>query len=506
MHTSADWIGIVVFLLYMLVCVYIGYWAMRRAQVGLYDYFVASGTIGSVVIFFTALGTLYSAFSFLGGPGFIYGLGITGLVFYVGLLLDVPLIVFLGRRMWALSARYQYVTPGDLIADRFEGSNAIRAIIAVIAIFFTIFYITIQIVGCGLVVSTLSHNLLSYKSVLVIVAVLMGSYIVMGGMRGVAWTDSLQSILLIGGILLATGYAISHSGGVTQAFQTAYEKYPKQFQLVLPPLLLITTGLGAGIGIMMLPQAWVRVFAAKKKGGILGMAWGQALGTLVIGTCGLIIAFIGMTLFAPGTIKQDTVILKIFDFMPSALAGPFMAAGVAAAMSTADSVLLMVAAMFSRDIYQKLIRPKSSPEHLTTVGKISAAAVVVIAIWTALTPPEYLMRFGLDLYFPGFLILLPVLTGALFWKRANKQGALASLIGGFIVLVLTTFVWKDALNIWSGIWSAGIGFIILFIVGFLAPPPSREVVDKFHGFLGAVNFDAVETQEDVMKLKIEPAA
>jgi SSS family solute:Na+ symporter len=141
MDPIAQWSALVAIIVFFLILAWISWRGYRKTEESVEDHFIARGTIGALVIFLTSLATAYSAFTFLGGPGYIYNKGIAGLIILVGIApLTFPLMTQIGQRVWLLGKVYNYVTPADLLTDRYP-SKWVRAITALICIVFPIFYI-----------------------------------------------------------------------------------------------------------------------------------------------------------------------------------------------------------------------------------------------------------------------------------------------------------------------------------------------------------------------------
>ncbi|MCX8182621.1 MAG: hypothetical protein N3D12_05835 [Candidatus Methanomethyliaceae archaeon] len=127
----------------------------------------------------------------------------------------------------------------------------------------------------------------------------------------------------------------------------------------------------------------------------------------------------------------------------------------AALMATmADAISLMIALVFTRDLYQRLISPQVSEKIPGRVGRILCFIISVIALIFALNSPGMIVDIILNLSWPRVLVLLSPLLGALFWKRANIAGALGSPILGLIAVLATTYIWDTPLNIYQSIWAS----------------------------------------------------
>lgn len=144
--TTWMYAGLAVTAIYLIVLLALAEYGSRLTTLSVSDYFVGSGSLSSLVVFLTMVATAFSAFTFLGGGGIAYSSGTSGIVI-VGevMFIDLPALVIIGERIWRMSKRgNDYVTPADLLRDRFADSSSLRVLVALIAIGFTVFYVTIQ--------------------------------------------------------------------------------------------------------------------------------------------------------------------------------------------------------------------------------------------------------------------------------------------------------------------------------------------------------------------------
>lgn len=477
---------------YLVTLLLIGVIAERRSPgtPDIKEFFIASGRVGPVHAFLTALATGFSAFTFLGGVGLAYGLGLDGLVLAGGaLVLNTPAVVLVGKRLWALGKRYSYLTPSDFLADRFP-SSTMRVLVAAIAVVFSFFYIQVQFVGMGFVISVLTGDLIAYSQAVVIVGLLTLLYVALGGMRAVIWTDALQAVLLIVGMLVIAAYALA----TTDITSVATTEQSKIFRTELSTLYLWTVSVGYGLSVAVWPQYYVRYFASRDRKGVFGIGVANDIGCILLLTLlAAIIGFAGIAVFPD--IAADTVTIRFVQAMPLLLAVPMAAAATAAAQSTADSILLTVSSIGTKDVYMPLsATARSNPRRATRAARLMTVVLAIVAMLAALQPPELILKYVLDLAYPGFLLLLPPTVAGLYWRRATTAGAISGLCTGLVAIMLTTFVWSDALDVYPGIWGLVVNSLALVLVSLATPPPSPEVVERIHGFLATADYPALEAE------------
>lgn len=475
------WGGLVVTTIYLLLLIYLGYRGSQLTLDDVSDYFVAEGTITSAIIFLTGIGTALSSFTFLGSSGVTYTLGIAGIITVGAIAVtDLPAMIILGEKFWKISKMGKdYVTPSDLLCDRFDDSRSLRVIVATIAVGFSFFYIAIQFKGMGLVLNVLTEGFVPENVAIAYIGIFMAVYIAIGGMRGVAYTDALQAFLLFGGLTLVSLWIVFTVPGDTYA--QAAEQAAKAAEVQGNVVNLYTVAAGFGLSLPVWPHMWERYFAAKNYSGVWGLGMAEGIGdsfllTLFAGLIGLA----GIAMF-PGLegAQSDTVVLRFINQMPGPLLGLMMAAAVAAAMSTADSIILMIGSIFSRDIYQVLFSGDVAEERLATYSKIVSGLIALGALLVATQPLGELILLVLDLSFPGYFLLLPVAVAAFWWPRANKYGASAGLVAGTATIIYLLATGESVFNLWVGFPGAIAVTVVMVIVSYLTPEPPQDRVNEF---------------------------
>ncbi|QCC49076.1 sodium:solute symporter family protein [Halobellus limi] len=493
-------IGLVVTTFYLLFLLYLSHYGSKLTMADVSDYFVADGSLSTLIVFLTGIGTALSSLTFLGSGGLTYSIGIAGIVILGGIVVtDFPAIVIVGEKFWKMSQKDEkdYVTPSDLLCDRFDDSSTIRVIVAAVAVFTSFFYISVQFKGMGLVLNLLSEGFVSTNMGIAYVGLFMGVYIAIGGMRGVAYTDALQAILLFGGMAVIAAYVVMTVPG--NIYIQAAQQAEKVATLTSNPINLYTTAAGFGLSIPVWPHMWERYYAARRKSGVWGLGFAEGIGdTFLLTLFAGLIGLAGILIF-PGLegSSADTVILRFIQDMPGPFLGVMMAAAVAAAMSTADSIILMLGSIISRDIYQVLIQGDMPEQQLSKYSKITSGLIAFAALLFATRPLGEFFTFLLDLTFPGYFILLPVAIATFWWARANKYGVIAGLIAGLGTLSYLIWTGQTPLEVWIGFWGGLSMTIALIVVSLATPSPPEDRVQEFV-------YEMQETSPDLSS-QVDPA-
>ncbi len=179
--------------IYLGVTVVLGLTANRRLTPNLEDFLLYGRKTGFVILYLTVVATFHSAFAFLGSGGFFYTHGVGFWVAGSWTVLVGAITYVLGTRIWALGKRFDYFTPADMLADFYE-SEAVRVVVALVSVGFTILYIQVQSRGLGYILSVASGDRISFELGTLILLVVAAGYLIAGGLRAVYWTDVLQGV------------------------------------------------------------------------------------------------------------------------------------------------------------------------------------------------------------------------------------------------------------------------------------------------------------------------
>ncbi|NES44079.1 sodium:solute symporter family protein, partial [Moorena sp. SIO2C4] len=222
---------------YLLVTLVVGLVGYRQQKNTPDDYFLADRNMGAILLFFTLIATNFSAFAFLGfsGSGYRIGLSYYGMMgFGTGLI--ALTFYFIGYRVWLLGNKHGLITPSELIEARFRRtgvspgiSNTLKLIFLAVMVIFTIPYLTLQPIGAGYIIETLTNGQIPYFTGATFLTVVIVLYVFMGGMRSVALTDVIQGVLMFTLMLAALAAIASSLGGIAEANRTVYTLKPELF-------------------------------------------------------------------------------------------------------------------------------------------------------------------------------------------------------------------------------------------------------------------------------------
>lgn len=482
-----DWLTLGVLCVYLLINAVIGYavWSRRRRLTNerTEDYYIGGRSLGSVALVFTILASLVSAGSFLGNPGVAYTVG---WAWVLQSLAFVPSAIFLlgplSKKFAIVSRKLGSVTVTDILRHRYDNPFLVVAA-AVGMVVFLVAYMVAQFVGGARVIESITG--LPYVWGVVIFGVMVAGYTAFGGFKADVITDVFQGLVMLAGSFLLW-FAVLSVASWSEVTEEVRRTSPDMMTLPGPGDVTIpfltSMFIVFGIGSAVLPHIAVRAMSYRETQAMHNaMIWGPMIGYVFgVGFAALgVFAHVLVPNLSSGDLAIPTLIL---DVLPGWMAGPLLAAPIAAIMSTVDSMILVVSAAIVKDLYHNYVDRAASDERLSKLGAGTSLVIGVVVMVAAFRPPE-LLTFLVIFAIGGLQVTLfwPVILG-LYWKRANATGAVLSIVSGLASFLLL----KSYLTAWTlGMDPLVISLVVsgvAFVAGSYATrPPSRSVIAKFWG-------------------------
>ncbi len=474
---------------YLVVVLAVGLRA-RSAQSSTLEGYVAGGRdVGLVILFFIMGAEIFSAFAFLGGPGWAYGRGAPA--FYILAYLGLGLLPWwvLGPKAARLGRRYGYLTQADLMSDRFS-SKGLSAIIALVSVAAFVPYLVLQITGAGLLFEAATGGNVPFWLAALAAFVVVTAYVYASGLRGIGWTNLIQGIIMVV-VAWFLGLTIANRfyGGVGSMFREIQQRAPEY--LTLPGVegmgwaAFSTAILVSAIGFTMWPHIFMKSYGADsertiKKIVIIYPLYGYLLVPI------LIIGFAGILEFRANPLDNpDNVLLQLTinaaNFSPWII-GLMLSGALAAAMSTGANLAHTASTVLVRDLFVAVFKQDMPEGRVVLLTKAFVVVLSVIAYLLALVNPASLVQLLLGAY--GAVVqFFPLIVAVFFWKRATKAGAWAGLLAGSVVTLLFTFGGvigvSTPFEIHAGIWGLIVNTILLVGVSLATKPMPGEHVNKF---------------------------
>ena len=425
--------------IYLAISIGIGVYG-RSKEDSAEDYFVASRKINPWILFCTLAATNFSAFFFLGFSGASYraGWGFYGIM-AMGTSLVGLSILLLGVPIHKLGKEKGYVTPSELIAGETD-SQYLGWLYATVLVIFTLPYLATQPMGAGILLETLSGGEIPYFTGALLLTCVMIIYLVLGGMKSSAMTDVFQGILMFTILIIFVFGFFFHEdiGGFSEAGQSLWENKPEKFvregnftwEIILSYTILWP------ITVPMFPQLFSRFYIAEDDKAIRTAAWLYPtvvpilfLFPVIIGVYGNIIDF-DHTL---SKAESDNILPLVLTEYAPMWAGAIVCIGaIAAFMSTADSQILAMSSIITKDGLPAVTEIREENEK--QIGRILIIILAIIGLVLAYDPPDTIFDI-VSQAFTGLAVLFPTTVAVLYWDRVKANSCIISIIVGEILVV-----------------------------------------------------------------------
>ncbi len=478
--------------LYWAYCIF---WGVKSAMMAktASDYFIAGRRLSMWVFILAATATSFSGWTFMGHPGLVYrdGFQYAYASFYT---ITIPFtgVMFL-KRQWILGKRFGYVTPGEMLSDYFQG-DAIRILTVIVALLFSIPYLGVQLGASGYLFNVLTDDLVSVNFGMWVLSLVVLIYVASGGLRAVAYVDTVQCILLALGIVITGFIALDMAGGWTAlnegfaslAAQPDVAKWGStkgygggdyNSYFAIPGVIQWTAGLGketpvGGLwtGIMVLtymfalmgiqsapafsmwsfsnndprPFAPQQVWASSFGIGLILFFFTafQGMGAHLLGANPLVNdAGLAISTALPADIaaNPDSLVPNYFNQIADAapwLVGLLAVCALAAMQSTGAAYMSTAGAMLTRDLYKRYLNPGADHRTQKLFGRLGVAFIVISALLVATYSRDALVLLGGLAVAFGFQ-MWPSLAAVTWFPWITRQGATWGLAAGLLGVIFT---------------------------------------------------------------------
>ena len=467
---------------YMLTMLYIGYRAKKSVKSSA-DYFIGGSRFGAVLTAIAHQAAGLSGWLFIAWPQQVAGSGMGAIwtAFSSGF---APFINFfvMAKRV----ARFTLMTGArsfiDLIEARYydEDRKVLRAVSTVIIAISITVYMSSQLMAAGTTFQAVLG--LDYRVSVLIGAVVVILYTSAGGLLAVAWTDFVQGMLMIFAVLVGLFVAFGNAGSLSVVMAAIGAMDPALTSPWINPVTIAGLLSAGWLGYMGQPQI-VQMFMGMKDPG------SSRRGAVIAGTTGVFLLFGSffvnlccMVLFPDSADTSANFILLITEYTPSWLVGIVTAAILAAVMSSADALLHVATTAVTQDFYNKILKKgQATDKQVLVVARVAAVVIGVIAIYLAYNPFDSILWVNWWAW-GGLSVFAPILILGFYWKRATREGAMVSMIVGFIAV----YVWYQlGLNTWChytlvAFVVTGVVHVAVSLVTKAPPAYVQEMVDELN--------------------------
>lgn len=468
------------------------------------DFYLGGRKMGPLVTAMSAEASDMSSWLLMGLPGLAYLTGIaspgwTAIGLAVGTWLNWLIVA---RRLRRYSANLDAITVPQFLSLRFHDQrNLLNALGAVIIIVFFIPYTASGFAACG----KLFHSLfgVDYMIAMIVSALVIVGYTILGGFRAVTTTDLIQSVVMSIALVAVLAYGIGVAGGwgavmenarSLSGYLTMAASHDAAAGTASYSLLDIVSTMAWGLGYFGMPHILLRFMAIDDEKKLVLSRRIASVWVVIAMTASIVIGVVGLGMTKAGALEflsgssSETLIVRIASLiaqhgvLAAVLAGLILAGILAATMSTADSQMLAAASSVSQNILQEFGHMKLTEKQSLFAARLTIICVSVVGVVLARDPDSSV--FGIVSFaWAGFGGAFgAVVLCALFWKRCNWQGALAGMLCGGLMV----FVWKYLISPLGGVF--GIYELLpafLFslaacvVVSLATPAPGADIEAEF---------------------------
>ena len=481
-----QWVVVtIVITLYLALTLTIGLLAGRRQTDSVAGYVAADRSFGLLVMYFVTGASVFSAFAFLGGPGWAYSRGAAAFYILAYGALGMAPFYWIGPKVASLGRKHGFVTQAQLITGRFPSRN-LSGLIALLSLIAFVPYVTLQMRGAGIVIEAVTDGNVPIWLGSAVAYGIVIAYVLSAGAMAVGWTNTFQGIFMVL-IAWSLGLYLPHAlyGGIGEMFTQIIAERP---ELLAPPGLTAsgepwswgaysTFILVSAVGLMMWPHLFMKAFTAKdddtlRRTVILFPTFQLFLiPVFLIGFSGVLF---------PGSPPSSDFILPFMileNELTALVVGLFCAGALSASMSTGDALLHASASVVVEDGVQQFVDLNEHTQRRLMQGLVLLTGA--IAYIFAQDPDSSLVLLLASAY--GIIAqFAPPVVAALYWKRATTTGVIAGLIAG---AATAFFFWQSPelkpFDMHEGIVGLMVHIPVLIGVSLATPPQSQLHLERF---------------------------
>ena len=457
---------VTVLVVYLGILAALAIWSRRETHT-LSGFYLAGKKLPFWVVAFSTNATGESGWLLLGLSGMGYLVGTQAYWVVVGEILGIAASWWLvSRRLKALGDETDSITVPDVLTAKFEDKwHLIRLVAVLIIVVMVTTYVTAQMVATGKAFSSFLG--MDYATGVIVGSVFIIGYTFVGGYKAVSYTDVVQGVLVLLGLIAVPAAAIIASGGWAGVEESLMQQDPALLNMFAiadgPTWIGIASLMAVGLPFLGVPQLLIRFMSARDDGEIL-KARIMSVFVMLIFTAGAVTAGVAGRALFPGLEDHETIFPVLSsNLFPPVIAGMLLVVVLSAIMSTVDSLLLLASSAFVRDTYQKIMGSNESDERLSNYGKAFTVAVGVVAVVLGVQEPRVIYHFVLASWSGLGSAFGPAVIGILYYKRITWLGVLCGMSGGFLASVVWLMYFKDTFH---GLYEAIPGFIAGMVLTF----------------------------------------
>jgi SSS family solute:Na+ symporter len=454
----------------------LGFYAGTRQKMSLEQWTVGGRGFGTLLMWLLMAGESYTTFSVLGASGWVYSRGGPALYIPAYITLSNVVAFFLLPQIWELGRTHGLHTQPDFFRVRY-GSRYLAAFVAVIGVVFMVPYLQLQLTGLGIIVEVASFDGIGRTPAMVIAVALLTGFVLVSGVRAVAWVSVVKDILMIAAaVSVGIGVPYIWFGGIGPMFAALARATPQH--LVMPGATrdlghgwFISTVLLTSLGAYMWPHIFGASFTAKSSDTLRRNAVVMPIYTLTL-------AFIFFTGFAaiavvPNLTNGDLALLTIVrKTFPAWMLGLIGGAGALTAMVPAAILLLTASTLFAKTLYRPLLAPSMPDERVARLARAMVLVLSLASLYFATRSSATLVSLLL-LGYAGISQFVPGVVLGLYWRRVTTAGVAAGMVAGVGCASVLILGRRDPVHgINAGFLALCLNFAITLLVSAVAAAES----------------------------------
>lgn len=499
-----DFFIVAAIVVYLLVMLAIGF-VFSKGNSNSEDFYLGGRKLGPFVTAMSAEASDMSSWLLMGLPGVAY---LSGLCDAAWTAIGLGIGTYVN---WLLVAkklrRYSYnlgaFTVPSFYSKRFhDEKNVLNAICALVIVIFFIPYTASGFAACGKLFNSLFG--VDYMSAMIVSAIVIVGYTIMGGFRAVSTTDFIQSCVMTIALIVVLSFGITTAGGMGAVMTNAqsmagYLSLNAMHDAATGSassygFITIISTMAWGLGYFGMPHILLRFMAIEDEKKLVLSRRVASVWVFIAMFAAIVIGVVGNAVSKAGALEvldgssSETIVVRLAGLISqhsifAAIVGGVILAGVlAATMSTADSQMLAAASSVSQNITQDFLKIKLSEKQSLFIARGAILVISVIAIFLARDPNSSVFQI-VSFAWAGFGGAFGALTlFALFWKRTTKEGAIVGVVAGGAMV----FIWKYLVRPLGGAWNIYellpafiVSAVAIYVVSLATKAPDESVIKEF---------------------------
>lgn len=469
-------VTVTVLVVYLVMLMAFAVWSRSETKT-LSGFYLAGKKLPYWVVAFSTNATGESGWLLLGLTGMGYAVGAQAYWVVVGEVIGIALAWgFVSRRLKKLSDDTDSITVPDVLSARADDTwHIVRVIAVVIILSMVTLYITAQMVASGKAFESFIG--MKYEHGVILGSIIIIGYTFVGGYKAVSYTDVLQGVLMLAGLIAVPIVAVNAAGGwgnVTSVLDRYDPEFLDFFTVHggIAGWVGLVSFIAVGLPFLGVPQLLVRFMSARDDGELQKARFVSVAVMLMFGL-GAVTAGIAGRALVPELADPETIFPTLSnELFPPLITGVLMVVVLSAIMSTADSLLLLASSAVVRDTVQKIFGSRKTDQQLAAYGKVVTIVIGILGIAFAVPEAKFIFDFVLYAWSGLGAAFGPVVLCLLYYKRTTRTGIAAGMLGGFFTSIIWVVAFKEQSH---GLYEAVPGFIVGILLTLVVSRFSQPV-------------------------------